>query len=676
MKIITSLKPPRPSGTPPLKRRGIYPALTVLLSYVLTVSVSYGQISTCEKPVSFTREIPAMRINEKSQKIMPFLDMNKIEMEDAEDNLNGVPPRFGFPHETEFTLENSGEWIELPEGDKIWRLQIYCPNATSINLLYDRFWLPEGAKFFIYSNNHREQLGAFTSKNNKGKKEDMRGFATGLILGNNITLEYYLPKEADDMGIVSVSRVVHGYRFFRMPDDSGRGFGDSWIGHININCPDGATWQKEKNGVVMILVDGTRQCTGALVNTTAKESDTHHYILTAEHCLSNTGYGGNVPLVLDTWSFYWHYESPRCTLLTNEPEPPRISTVGATAVAKHGGLSTIDFALLTLHDDPAEQWDVMPYYLGWDHSCNQLTGTGIHHPAGDIKKIFTNYTFDTDYNNTQLWRFSITHEKFIEGGSSGAPFLNSNHKLIGHILGKSGPFISTLDYHTKYWFVYFGKFCTAWGGMVNNPGPGNRLKDWLDPLNTGDIILDGRGECQKNIWLSLLITNGTTKNYHAVQKIISKQKIQNGATASYKAGTEIQLIDGFQARSGSTFHAKIEALAGCGGTQSVSVSPPENEQNSDSVMENTNSLLFHNLTSSKVNLLPNPNSGTFQMGTNFPLTDIANIKVINMLGVTVYETQNLTSNTIQLPNTASGQHFVMVMLKDGTVLTQKMMVQR
>ena len=46
MKIVTSLKPPRPSGTPPLKRRGIYPALTVFLlsSLSLLLSPLYAQV--------------------------------------------------------------------------------------------------------------------------------------------------------------------------------------------------------------------------------------------------------------------------------------------------------------------------------------------------------------------------------------------------------------------------------------------------------------------------------------------------------------------------------------------------------------------------------------------------------------------------------------------------------
>ena len=44
--------------------------------------------------------------------------------------------------------------------------------------------------------------------------------------------------------------------------------------------------------------------------------------------------------------------------------------------------------------------------------------------------------------------------------------------------------------------------------------------------------------------------------------------------------------------------------------------------------------------------------------------------------VPVYETEKLTTNTIQLQNAANGLYFVVVFLKDGTMLTQKMMVGR
>jgi len=35
-----------------------------------------------------------------------------------------------------------------------------------------------------------------------------------------------------------------------------------------------------------------------------------------------------------------------------------------------------------------------------------------------------------------------------------------------------------------------------------------------------------------------------------------------------------------------------------------------------------------------------------------------------------------TSNTIQLPTFATGTFFVVIMLKDGSILTQKMMIQK
>ena len=77
-----------------------------------------------------------------------------------------------------------------------------------------------------------------------------------------------------------------------------------------------------------------------------------------------------------------------------------------------------------------------------------------------------------------------------------------------------------------------------------------------------------------------------------------------------------------------------------------------------------------------LSVIPNPNTGAFQVETNFSLSEIAHFKIINSLGATVYETQNLFSNTIQLQNSASGLHFVVAMLKDGTMLTQKMVIQR
>ena len=168
----------------------------------------YGQISTQEEPVSFRTNVSALRSSERTNKMLPSLDMNKIEREDIEDESNGRPPRFGFPHEVNYNLNNSGEWTDLPDGSRIWRLTISCPDALSVNLLYDQFWIPDGAKLFVYSNDRRHSIGAFTSKNNNGDRGDLQGFATGLVYGDQITLEYYLPQEIKEIGIISIAYVV------------------------------------------------------------------------------------------------------------------------------------------------------------------------------------------------------------------------------------------------------------------------------------------------------------------------------------------------------------------------------------------------------------------------------------------------------------------------------------
>lgn len=118
----------------------------LLMSLFICVFFSVNaQISTDEEPVSFREgNIPSRFSVSQDIRIMPALDMNRIEQEDAKDEANGLPPRFGYPHEVSLNLGNSGRWQELSNGDRLWQLTIRCPQALSINLLYDRFWIPEG----------------------------------------------------------------------------------------------------------------------------------------------------------------------------------------------------------------------------------------------------------------------------------------------------------------------------------------------------------------------------------------------------------------------------------------------------------------------------------------------------------------------------------------------------
>lgn len=405
-----------------------------LIVACLSIFSGFAQIATDEVPISFTN--PAIKLALESQqadlKELPSLDMARIQEDDELDARNGLPPRFGFPHEVAYNLDNSGTWTELENGDLIWQLDIHCAGALSINLLYDQFWLPEQSKLFIYTSDKRHAIGAFTSVNNKGSREEAQGFATGLLYGERITLEYHQPKEAKEKALVSIATVVHGYRYINVPEFTTRNLGSSGSCQVNVNCPEGTNWQQEKNAVALILVGGTRWCTGSLINTTCNNDEP--LLLTANHCLLGGDAETNPNLA--TWSFYWHYESPTCTNPSNEP--PHLSTSGATVVANNGNT---DFALLRLTEDPKNRNGVTPYYLGWDRSGNAGTGgVGIHHPSGDIKKIAT-YTVSpasTHYLSSSSnpsglywkveWVATITNHGVTEGGSSGSALINSNKK--------------------------------------------------------------------------------------------------------------------------------------------------------------------------------------------------------------------------------------------------------
>ena len=72
-----------------------------------------------------------------------------------QEEAQGLPPRFGELRPANYNLNNTGIWNSLSNGDRVWQLKIKSSGATSINLLYNDFYLPEGAKFFVYGWNKK-----------------------------------------------------------------------------------------------------------------------------------------------------------------------------------------------------------------------------------------------------------------------------------------------------------------------------------------------------------------------------------------------------------------------------------------------------------------------------------------------------------------------------------------
>lgn len=504
----------------------------LLIAFLCSFSVTNAQLSTNEQPISLGESFKLADNDRKTVPVitMPKLDMKKIEAEDRQDEADNMPPRFGYRHKVNYNLSNSGVWHKLPNGDRLWQLNIVCPSALSVNFCFNKFWIPEGGKFFVYSKERHHSIGAFTSRNNKGDSINVRGFATGLVYGDDVMLEYYQPKEVGTDAVISIEYVVQGYRYIHFGE---KDFGESGNCQVNINCPEGVNWQNEKYAVAMIIVDGERWCTGSLLVTTDLEQKP--YLLTADHCLEAIEDNHwvkhdaiNLPN-LDYYSFWWNYEVPGCNNLN--VDPPCYCTNAATVIANN---SVSDFALLQLSEDPKNLSNYMPFYLGWDISgTSGLSGVCIHHPNGDVKKISTvesqpistnylSYTESDSGNHWKVtWKATPTNHGTTEGGSSGSPLLTAKHKVIGQL---HGGYSSCSNLFSPDWY---GKFHLSWTGNGNN-NIHRRLDHWLDSLNTGTQIMEGL----------LVITSTSTMTTN--QELYSNIRINSGGQLTVQSEVELK----------------------------------------------------------------------------------------------------------------------------------------
>ncbi|MEY4804027.1 MAG: hypothetical protein RL331_541 [Bacteroidota bacterium] len=396
-------------------------------------------------------------------------DITALAAEDALIDEQGIAPwRFGFNNYTNLNTTNAGSWFDLPNGGRLWLAKVKCEGALTVNLTFEQTSIPNGNKLFVYNAAKDFILGAFTQEHIYDGQ-----LGTELIPGEEAIIEYYVAPK-NNQGFVQLATVTHGYRTAN--EFLEKAFGSSGSCNMNVNCPDGMPWTPQRNSAVMLVSGSSGFCSGALINNT--QNDGKPYVLTANHCYSNPA----------TWVFRFNWQAIDCANPGASPTFQSLS--GAVLRARR---TPSDFCLVEITGglvNGAVPLDYNPYFSGWDNSGNIPTASvSIHHPSGDIKKI----SFDdaapsisqgmgsTEANST--WTVEWDRNTTTEGGSSGSPLFDQNHRIIGQLWGggASCQNLSASD--------YYGRVSNSWEPAGSNST--NQLKFWLDPSNSGAAFIDG-----------------------------------------------------------------------------------------------------------------------------------------------------------------------------------------
>lgn len=451
-----------------------------LLFLVLCVSAfSFAQIIPEDvKPPSWKQP------NEFTSSSKPFklqsFDLKSIQDEDLiNDKDKSKPWRFGHELYVDHNFNEVGKWTTLPNGDKVWRMSYTSEGALSLNFFFDVFWIPEGAKLYVYNNEKTDIIRPFTHHNNN--PEEVLG--TWLVEGDRAWIEYHQPANIKGQAKLTVGSVIHGYR---TAETYQKALNDSGDCNHDVDCditPPGAdpynidtVKENVKKASGMLVTGNTGFCSGTLVNNT--NNDGTPYFMTANHC------GNSV----SGWAFRFNWRSPNPSCGTTTPSTNGSFNQTVSGAILRANSSDSDMELVEITDGSYFNNNPDVVWAGWNNSTTQTPNLnfGIHHPRGDIQKVcrdddgaFRTSTLFNGNPNTQVWRVEDWDLGVTEPGSSGSGIFNEEGQLIGVLSGGAAACSGTND---NGGYDIYGRFGVAWdfGSSASS-----RVRDWLDPGNTG-----------------------------------------------------------------------------------------------------------------------------------------------------------------------------------------------
>lgn len=450
--------------------------------HIISNSIT-GQISYGGKPLPLTADT-GTRLLTTSRDLfveMPSFDKQAALWRSNQDKSKFKSLEFAHKFDVHLRPDNSGVSFTF-DNMQVWRVGIRSRGAYSLNILFSKFNIPEGAKMFVYNTDQSEVLGSYTHKNNS----DLNLLPVQPIGGDELIVEYQVPIDKANEGEIEIGDVNHDFiGIFRAtePRDPTQSC------HPNLICyPENI---EAGSGVVGLIINGDTYCTGSLINNSSEDGTP--YLLTSTHCLNNdfdNEFLNNrrYDVVAGSIVAFFNYNSPTCTPDIRGPIQMTLASADSVLISER-----YDISLLKFKETPPQEYQ--PHLLGWNaESAPAAPFHGIHHPNGGIKKVAVDEgslgvgSFNDPRYNMEPGAFWIVRDWEIaatEGGSSGSPLLDREKHIVGTLTGGEsycssprGPDIySSLN---KFWNIE---------GSLDNPNP---ISYYLDPNDSGVLKISGR----------------------------------------------------------------------------------------------------------------------------------------------------------------------------------------
>jgi lysyl endopeptidase len=510
---------------------------------------------------------------------LPAIERSKLLAEDAVARKPG-PVRYALGREVlADAAAKAADWQPLADGRWRWAVEVAAPGARSLDFGFGQYRLPAGAELWLLGLTTGERVGPFDDSHNAPGGE----FWTPLIADAEVRIELTVPEDRRGFAMLRLDTVHQGYRaflgsVFEKTHDSAAG-----ACNLDVACPEGNAWREPIRSVAAISfsASGSRHglfCSGQFVRSTAAAVEP--LFLSANHC-------GIRPANAASVVAYLNFENSHCRLrgsAANGQNGDGVlgsfvsgATVLAQADATASGVSASDFLLLRFNALPPAAANV--FFSGWDRRDQvHSRGVGIHHPSGDEKRI----SFDeqpqtiTDYGESSgsthlrvgAWDLGTT-----EPGSSGSGLWNAEQRLVGVLSGGAAACAGSgaNDNNQPDWY---GRLAHAWnfGATANR-----RLRDWLDPGNSGALSIDGSGAATLTVTLQ---SSAFTTLASAGEQIAFEASVSGGSgpfTYQWdvdgdgifeRSGSEARIEVSFPRRTSTQVRVRVSATGGAAGTAS------------------------------------------------------------------------------------------------------------